>query len=123
MKLLCPKCGIENDQDLNAAGMMQCSACGEWFKGVMPAPGPRPNSPAGFQKKISKLGGDADPKAGSIMDDRGGHCGNSWYPGFLFLLLAGDASAAVVIGGGCLSSAVVFYLIAQVIHIRANSEK
>jgi hypothetical protein len=127
MKILCPTCNAENDTETATAGLIQCVNCDEWFAEKPPAP-----RPVSIEIK-------SDPqfellhRREAIRDQAWNF---NWVAISIFIIgviialisaynaISGNgAGSGFIVAGFFIGLALWLYLIAQVIFIRANTEK
>ena len=128
MKIACPSCNADNETENAVAGLIQCGSCAEWFKEPAAAPPDVATQPSMFKADHTRRFSNADK-----IRDRAG-----WFETFAMLaggfgiicLFIGLVPAGekynyilLTIGAAATGFALWLFLVAQIIHIRANTEK
>ncbi|MGA9451773.1 MAG: hypothetical protein WBW41_10595 [Verrucomicrobiia bacterium] len=133
MKVVCPKCGCINQALPAVEGLFRCTGCGEWFA---PSRQALPESPHGSDVAASfavaaparepeRDSSEADKirtTAVSLQIVAGLFALAAFIVAFVAVFNAvssEDAGDGFIIAGALLGAAVWFYLIAQIVHIRA----
>ena len=142
MKLLCPKCGADGTHSAIVEGLVKCPGCEEWFAPPRPEPPPVVPRPPEEIERVEKARTAWDAasaarqqaeRAEKIRSNANAFTGLAAFFGviatlaFLLALIIGrggeNSGPSFSLVGALVAIALWLYLIAQLIHIRANTEK
>ena len=127
MKIACPECNQPTDRISTVEGMIQCLACSKWFA-----------DPSGLPAAAATIQRAREIEAGNRSEHIRNQAENFTLVAAIFVVVgilallafgfsfsSGDGGAwgALDFCGASFGIALWLYLIAQIIHIRANTEK
>ena len=128
MKIICPHCQSEKEPPVGTAGMLRCPDCGQWFPEI------KALAESPIEKTEPVLMVPRVPTKIARLHERGDDfCKVAAAVLVLAVLLFGVGLikclnqqpylTEFVLAGALVSVSVWLYLIGQIIHIRANTEK